>query len=145
MKRIKIKEYAPRRCFFCGQNGSVEPLDRHHIFEGRTGTRDLCDKYGLVVDLCHCTCHETGPRAAHNCRKTAELLHKYGQIKWMLETGGSVEEFRMLFMRNYLSDEELEAVTAMQAAGITEFEPDFGGYNTRDGQPAPVNELDWVC
>ena len=142
MKRIKIREYEPRTCFFCGQNGTAEALERHHIFEGRTGTRELCDKYGLYVDLCGETCHRNGPKSAHKCRETAKLLHKYGQIKWMLSTGGTEEEFRALFLRNYLSDGELESVRALQAAGVTEFEPDFGGYSTREGAPVP---FDWAC
>ena len=140
MTRIKIREYEPRACFFCGRNGCGEALERHHIFEGRTGTRELCDKYGLWVDLCGETCHRNGPKSAHKCRETAERLHKYGQIKWMLATGGSVDEFRLLFIRNYLTDAELDLVRALQAAGVKEFEADFGGYNTREGKPVKLDE-----
>ena len=39
------------------------------------------------------------------------------------------------FIRNYLTDAELDLVRALQTAGVTEFEPDFGGYNTREGEP----------
>ena len=38
-------------CWLCGRNGSVDPLDKHHIFGGPY--RKKSEKYGLVVYLCH--------------------------------------------------------------------------------------------
>lgn len=91
-----------RTCFLCGRNGCCDPLDRHHIFGG--ARRDLSEKYGAVVDLCHDRCHENGPGAAHRCAQTAQLLHEYGQRKVMQEQGWTVDEFRAVFGKNYLPD-----------------------------------------
>ena len=91
-----------RTCFLCGRNGCGDPLDRHHIFGG--ARRNLSEKYGAVVDLCHDRCHENGPGAAHRCAQTAQLLHEYGQRKVMREQGWTVDEFRAVFGKNYLLD-----------------------------------------
>lgn len=92
-----------RTCFLCGRNGCGDPLDRHHIFGG--SRRNLSEKYGAVVDLCHDRCHENGPGAAHRCAQTAQLLHEYGQRKVMREQGWTVEEFRAVFGKNYLPED----------------------------------------
>ena len=88
------------KCFLCGRNGNGDPLERHHIFGG--ANRNLSEKYGLTVMLCGNRCHRNGKLAAHQCRTTAELLHQYGEKKWMQETGGTIEDFIELFGRNYL-------------------------------------------
>lgn len=88
------------KCFLCGRNGNGDPLERHHIFGG--ANRNLSEKYGLTVMLCGNRCHRNGEFAAHQCRTTAELLHQYGEKKWMQETGGTIEDFISIFGRNYL-------------------------------------------
>jgi len=103
--------YTGRRCWLCGRNGSRDPLDKHHIFGG-VAYRDKSERYGLTVDLCHDRCHENGPKAAHRCRATAEALRAYGQRKAMVENGWTVEEFRLQFGKNWLSEEELAEVEA---------------------------------
>ena len=103
--------YTGRRCWLCGRNGSRDPLDKHHIFGG-VAYRDKSERYGLTVDLCHDRCHENGPKAAHRCRATAEALRAYGQRKAMIENGWTVEEFRLQFGKNWLSEEELAEVEA---------------------------------
>ena len=57
-----------RTCWLCGENGSVDHLDRHHIFGGPF--RKKSEKYGLVVYLCHRECHIFGLQAAHNNAET---------------------------------------------------------------------------
>ena len=91
-----------RTCWLCGKNGANDPLDRHHLFGG--GNRRKSEKLGLVVDLCHGSCHIFGERAAHRCRETAQALHEYGQRMAMERMGWSTEEFVREFGRNYLDE-----------------------------------------
>jgi hypothetical protein len=87
-------------CWLCGKNGSMQPLDKHHIFGG--ANRKKSEKYGLTVYLCHNTCHLFGPLAAHNNADTARELHEYGQKKAMDEQGWTREDFMREFGKNYL-------------------------------------------
>ena len=89
-----------RTCWLCGANGSGDRLDRHHIFPG--AYRNKSEKYGLVVDLCHESCHIFGPEAAHNNAKTMRELKKYGQRKAMEEQGWTTEDFIREFGKNYI-------------------------------------------
>ena len=89
-----------RKCWLCGRNGSVDPLDRHHIFGGPN--RKKSEKYGLVVDLCHHDCHIFGPKAAHNNAETMQKLREYGQRKAMEENDWTTADFIREFDRNYL-------------------------------------------
>lgn len=102
-----------RTCFLCGRNGCGDPLDRHHIFGG--SRRNLSEKYGAVVDLCHDRCHENGPGAAHRCAQTAQLLHEYGQRKVMREQGWTVEQFMAVFGKNYIDYDRDEGGNAFGA------------------------------
>ena len=91
-----------RTCWLCGKNGTDEPLDRHHIFSG--ANRRKSEKLGLMVDLCHGSCHIFGGRAAHRCRETAQALHEYGQRLAMERMGWSTADFVREFGRNYLDE-----------------------------------------
>ena len=102
-------------CFLCGRDGTEDPLDFHHIFGGNAADRKKCERYGLKVRLCHGSCHIFGPEAAHNCAETMRTLRRYGQRKVMIEQGWTVDEFRFHFGKNYLDDEELEEIAAIQA------------------------------
>lgn len=42
-------------------------------------------------------------------------LRRYGQRKVMIEQGWTVDEFRFHFGKNYLDDEELAEIAAIQA------------------------------
>lgn len=115
-------------CFICGRNGASDPLDKHHIFGG--GLRSKSERYGLYVDLCHFRCHQFGKYAAHQCRATAEQLHKYGQAKAMLEQGWSCAEFVSEFGKNYLDRNELRRVEDLrEPVTVTS-----GFYITDDGE-----------
>ena len=92
-----------KRCWLCGKNGSSDPLDRHHIFQGPL--RDKSEKYGAVVYLCHDACHENGKRSAHRCRETRDALMRWGQRKVMDEQNWTIEDFISVFGKNYLDDE----------------------------------------
>lgn len=85
------------KCFLCGRTGN---LDRHHIFGGPF--RKKSEKYGLVVDLCHDTCHIFGPDAVHQNRETMLEVKRYGQRKAMNENGWTTEQFIKEFGKNYL-------------------------------------------
>lgn len=91
-----------RTCWLCGKNGADEPLDHHHIFGG--ANRRKSEELGLVVDLCHGSCHIFGERAAHRCRETAQALHEYGQRMAMERMGWSTADFVREFGRNYLEE-----------------------------------------
>ena len=93
--------YSGRECFLCGKNGCGDPLDKHHIFNG--AYRDKSERYGLVVYLCHDSCHENGPRSAHRNAETRLQLQRYGQTKAMMENDWETEDFVREFGKNYLA------------------------------------------
>ena len=83
-------------CFLCGRYG---PVEKHHIFGG--ALRKKSGKYGLTVDLCH-WCHNEPPEGVHHNAEAMLNLHQYGERLWMEKTGGSREDFRREFTKNYL-------------------------------------------
>ena len=93
-----------RKCFRCGRNGCVDPLDRHHIFGG--AYRKKSEKYGLVVDLCHHECHIFGEDSVHQNAETMRRLKRYGQLKAMHEQNWTEDEFRREFGKSYLEEGE---------------------------------------
>ena len=94
-----------KKCFLCGRNGNGDPLDKHHIFGA--SRRNLSEKYGLVVLLCHSRCHIFGEYAVHRNANTMEYLHKYGQRKAMYEQNWTVKQFMEIFGANYLDQEDI--------------------------------------
>ena len=89
-----------RFCALCGRNGSVDPLDKHHVFGG--ANRAKSEKYGATVDLCHERCHERGPEAVHNCRETDLKLKRKTQRELMERLGWSEDDFRREFGKSWL-------------------------------------------
>lgn len=92
------------RCFLCGRNGASDPLDRHHIYFG--ANRKWSEKFGLTVYLCHDRCHENGEDAVHRNAEVCRRLQRYAQRRAMAHYGWSVGQFRAVFGRNYLDQEE---------------------------------------
>ena len=92
-----------RTCWLCGRNGSQDPLDRHHVFGGPY--RKKSERYGLVVDLCHSSCHIFGPNAAHRNADTMHALRAWGQEKVMREQGWTTEQFIKEFGKNYRKED----------------------------------------
>ena len=74
-----------------------------HIFGG--ARRKLSTKYGLVVTLCP-DCHREAEHAVHRNAATMQYLHEYGQRMAMFENGWTVEQFREVFGKNYLQEDE---------------------------------------
>ena len=106
-------------CFLCGRNGNGDPLDVHHIFGG--AYRDKSERYGLKVLLCHERCHIFGKYAVHKNPEVMRQLREYGQREAMERFGWSVDEFRLEFGRNYLSDEQLEEIESVTAVHPSAF------------------------
>jgi len=84
------------KCFLCGKSGN---LDRHHLIGG--AYRKKSEKYGLVVYLCHYSCHLYGKDAVHNNRQTMLKLRRYAQKKWIEENNKTTAEWIKEFGKNY--------------------------------------------
>lgn len=87
------------KCFICGKNASADyfGLDEHHVWGG--GCRNLSEKFGLKVYLCHESCHLGG------VHKNAELNRQVQarvQAIAMKHYKWSQEDFIKLFRKNYL-------------------------------------------
>ena len=89
-----------KECFLCGKNGAGDPLEKHHAFGG--ALRKKSEKYGLYVYLCGDKCHRNGPKAAHVCRETADMIRRWAQETVMREQGWDTERFIREFGKNYL-------------------------------------------
>lgn len=88
-----------KECFLCGKNGSVDPLEEHHVFGA--ANRKHSEKYGLKIWLCGNSCHRNGPLSVHRNRAVSDRVKAIAQAKWE-ETYGAREEFLQIFGRNYL-------------------------------------------
>lgn len=93
-------------CFLCGGNGIGDPLNRHHIFQGKD--RKASDDYGLWVYLCHNRCHQYGPYSAHQNSDTRLYLEECGEKAAIKKYGWDKAEWLKHFSKNYLSDDEIE-------------------------------------
>lgn len=86
-------------CFICGRNSRADywGLDEHHVYFG--GKRQLSEKYGLKIYICHDKCHLNGVhKDAELCRAVQATVQKIAMQKY----GWSVEDFIEIFGRNYL-------------------------------------------
>lgn len=88
------------KCFICGMNANLEPLDCHHCFGG--ALRNKSEKYGLKVYLHHSRCHIFGENSVHVNAKIDRKLKQIAQRKAMKYYGWTVEEFIKIFGKNYL-------------------------------------------
>ena len=64
--------------------------------------RSKSEHYGLVIYLCHDTCHIFGRQSVHRDPETMLICKRYGQVKAMAENGWSIEDFIAEFGHNYL-------------------------------------------
>lgn len=87
-------------CFLCGCWLNVCGAEEHHIFGGYAN-RQLSEKYGLKVRLCH-NCHNEPPQGVHHNKELMDRLRRLGQTVAMKQYGWSVDEFRSIFGKNYL-------------------------------------------
>ena len=84
-------------CFLCG---SHQWLEEHHVFGGN-GKRQMSEKYGLKVFLCH-YCHNEPPNGVHHNRETMQFLQRIAQQKAMERYRWTMDDFRFIFGKNYL-------------------------------------------
>ena len=83
-------------CFLCGGYGACE---WHHIYGG--SNRQKSEQYGLKVRLHH-ACHNEPPQGVHHNKEAMDYLHQIGQVKAMEYYGWTVDEFRVIFGKNYM-------------------------------------------
>ena len=101
-------------CYLCGGEASYyDPLDEHHIFFGYN--RDNSEKYGLKVRLHHSSCHLFGKNAVHNNPDLCRKLQSDAQVQAMKYYDWSIEDFRNIFGKNYLSDEAMAEIEGEEA------------------------------
>lgn len=74
------------------------------IIFGGVSNKPLSTRYGLTVTLCP-YCHRELHEGAHSALYKAKL-HEYGQRKAMEENGWTIDDFRRVFGKNYLEDEQ---------------------------------------
>ena len=98
------------RCYLCGRRAGygLESLDKHHVFGGCKAIRDKSEHYGLTVYLHHMSCHEFGEKAVHVNAEVNRALQSKVQKIAMEHYGWTVEEWRKLFYKNYLLEEDEE-------------------------------------
>lgn len=94
MKSIIQEE---KKCYICGKNGNLDPLDMHHVYGG--AERNNSEKYGLKVWLCHNNCHLNGVHADANLNR--KLKAEIQQIA-MEYYDWAIEDFRNIFRRSYI-------------------------------------------
>ena len=88
------------RCFLCGMNDNLEPLDCHHVFGG--ANRKKSEKYGLKVYLHHNKCHIFSKNSVHQNNTINNKLKAIAQQKAMEYYEWDVNTFRSIFGKNYL-------------------------------------------
>ena len=87
------------QCFICGRNAQADywGLDEHHCYGG--ANRNLSERYGLKVYLCHHSCHLYGVHK--NAELSRQLKEKVQRIA-MQYYNWSIEDFRRIFGKSYL-------------------------------------------
>lgn len=86
-----LPDDSAEHCYLCGRYG---PSDVHHCIHGTAG-RNLADRYGLTVHLCH-SCH----MRLHDTGWMDRHLEQAAQRAF--ETDHSHEEWMRIFGKNYL-------------------------------------------
>lgn len=90
-------------CFLCGMNANLEPLDKHHVFNGYS-LRKKSENDGLTVYLHHCKCHIFGENAVHRNADVEKRLKAFAQKKAMEYYGWDIEMFRKRYYKNYIGE-----------------------------------------
>lgn len=92
------------RCFLCGKNAGIDPLDLHHVYNA--AAKKASEKYGLLVYLHHNQCHIFGKMSVHGNAKVDRRLKAFCQRKAMRHYGWTVSDFIEIFHKNYLEEEQ---------------------------------------
>ena len=88
------------RCYLCGR---IWNLECHHVFG--SAFRSKSGRYGLTVHLCH-GCHNEPPNGVHQNYDRRRWLQDHAQRIAMAHYGWSEGEFRAMFGRSYLMEED---------------------------------------
>ena len=86
-----------KECLVCGYQRN---LDRHHVFGGRTGNRNLSEKDGCWVYLCKVH-HTMSNESVHLDNKMNLKLKMECQKRWE-EIYGTREDFIKRYGKSYL-------------------------------------------
>lgn len=87
-------------CYLCRMSYGIEPLDKHHIFNG--ADRNKSERYGLYVYLHHNKCHIFGRNSVHQNIVVRNKLQAEAQQKAMEHYKWSKQDFMDIFGRNYI-------------------------------------------
>lgn len=89
-------------CRHCYNLVTVDNLERHHVFDG-AGRRELSDRFGLTVWLCH-RHHNEPPGGVHfNAIAMANLQSDAARMFDMLHGDGSCQR---IFGKNFKDDND---------------------------------------
>ena len=91
------------RCYLCGRvRSSSNPIDEHHVYFGPV--REISERYGLKVYLCHVGCHLFSINAVHNNRRRCRELQSDVQRIAMDYYGWTVADFIRIIGKNYTEE-----------------------------------------
>lgn len=85
------------QCWLCQKECRTEC---HHVFNGNPN-RQRSEEYGLKLYLCH-GCHER----IHMDQELDESVKAFMQEHAMKRYGWTIEDFRSIFGKNYLEEDE---------------------------------------
>ena len=90
-------------CYLCHRaRGCPEPFDLHHVFGA--AYKKESEKYGLLVYLCHDSCHIFGRYAVHQDAETRDMIRAEAQKVAMRRYGWTTDEFIKHFGKNYIEE-----------------------------------------
>lgn len=76
-------------------------LERHEVFEGRTGNRDKSIKDGLVIFITPIQ-HRTGKNSIHLAPKEWVWLKELAEKTWCEYYNKTIDDFRERYGKNYI-------------------------------------------
>lgn len=104
-----IIQHDTEHCFLCGRhkNADYYGLDCHHVYGGNPN-KELSEKYGLKVYLCHFNCHIFGKDSVHQNGKTNRLVKSIVQKRAMQHYGWTEQEFIKIFGKSYIGGDQVD-------------------------------------
>lgn len=90
-------------CLICNETLN---LHIHEVFFGRNGNRDLSIREGLCVSLCPYH-HNASNHGVHLNRELDLKIKCWAEKKWLEHNNKTIDDFRALFGKNYIDEEEI--------------------------------------
>ena len=89
-------------CYLCGRNAHADywGLDEHHVFGG--SNRQISERYGLKVYLCHDKCHEFGKESVHKNAEISNQLKAKVQLIAMKHYEWTISDWLERFGKSYI-------------------------------------------